>query len=253
MFKISHLNINFTFKSGFFMLKTTLITLSICCITLFSFAQDSTKKETPVQPEPKVKSYPQKVAVQQPVAAPAGQPAIPVKHDTAPVPPVMVDKSLNGQYQFLLTKIYHYQQPFAASLWKSVNDTINAGKQKLYSADNRLKLQKKTIDSLNNEITGKDQNYSSSSTRMEVLGMTMEKSTYTLTMLSLVLICAAITAVVILRSGSHSREAQYRIKLYNELEDEFKAYKTKANEKEKKLARELQTERNKLDELRGNA
>ena len=40
-------------------------------------------------------------------------------------------------------------------------------------------------------------------------------------------------------------------KLYSELEDEFKAYKTKAIDKEKKLARELQTERNKLDELLG--
>jgi hypothetical protein len=247
MFKISHLNINFTFKPVFSMLRTPLITLFICCITLFSYAQDSTKKETPVQPEPKVKSYPQTVATQ-PTA-----PAVPIKHDTAPLLPVMVDKSLNGQYQFLLTKVYHYQQPLVATLWKSVNDTINASKQKLYSADNRLKLQKKTIDSLTNEITGKDQNYSSSSSRMDVLGMTMEKSTYTLTMISLVLICAAITAVIILRSGSHSREAQYRIKLYNELEDEFKSYKTKANEKEKKLARELQTERNKLDELRGNA
>ncbi|WP_144913834.1 hypothetical protein [Mucilaginibacter frigoritolerans] len=231
------------------MLRTTLIALFICCITLFSYAQDSTKKETPVQPEPKVKSYPQKVVVP-PATAPAGQP---IKHDTAPVLPVLVDKSLNGQYQFLLTKVYHYQQPFVATFWKSVIDTINAGKQKLYSADNRLKLQKKTIDSLNNEITGKDQNYSSSNSHIDVLGMSVDKSTYTLTMLGLVLVCAAITGVIILRSGSHSREAQYRIKLYNELEDEFKAYKTKANEKEKKLARELQTERNKLDELRGNA
>jgi hypothetical protein len=233
------------------MLRTTLIALFICCITLFSYAQDSTKKETPVQPEPKVKSYPQKAAI--PPATPAGQQAIPVKHDTAPVQPVVVDKSLNGQYQFLLTKVYHYQQPFVAAFWKSIIDTLNAGKQKLYSADNRLKLQKKTIDSLNSEITGKDQNYSSSNSHIDVLGMTVEKSTYTLTMLGLVLVCAAITGIIILRSGSHSREAQYRIKLYNELEEEFKNYKTKANEKEKKLARELQTERNKLDELRGNA
>jgi hypothetical protein len=39
--------------------------------------------------------------------------------------------------------------------------------------------------------------------------------------------------------------------LYNELDEEYKAYKVKSNEKEKKLARELQTERNKLDELLG--
>jgi hypothetical protein len=57
--------------------------------------------------------------------------------------------------------------------------------------------------------------------------------------------------VVIARSGSFRREARYRTQLYNELEEEFKTYKTKANDKEKKLARELQTERNKLDDLLG--
>ena len=71
-------------------------------------------------------------------------------------------------------------------------------------------------------------------------------------MWGLVILFGATAAVVIARSGLHSREARYRINLYNELEEEFKTYKAKANEKEKKLARELQTERNKLDELRGN-
>jgi hypothetical protein len=57
--------------------------------------------------------------------------------------------------------------------------------------------------------------------------------------------------IVILRTGGAVREAKYRTKLYDELTEEFQAYKAKANEKEKKLARELQTERNKVDELMG--
>jgi len=70
-------------------------------------------------------------------------------------------------------------------------------------------------------------------------------------MWGLVIGFGAIAAIVIAKSGNNSREATYRIKLYNELEEEYKVYKAKANEKEKKLARELQTERNKLDELTG--
>ncbi|NNU34318.1 hypothetical protein HK413_09460 [Mucilaginibacter sp. S1162] len=70
-------------------------------------------------------------------------------------------------------------------------------------------------------------------------------------MWGLVLIVGAIAGVVLARSGGARKEAAYRTTLYNELEEEFKTYKAKANEKEKKLARELQTERNKLDELTG--
>ena len=57
--------------------------------------------------------------------------------------------------------------------------------------------------------------------------------------------------VVISRSAAYRREAKHRTELYSELEEEYKTFKTKANDKEKKLARELQTERNKLDELLG--
>ena len=64
----------------------------------------------------------------------------------------------------------------------------------------------------------------------------------------LVVVFGITAAIVIARSGLHSREATYRTKLYTELEEEYKTFKAKANEKEKKLARELQTERNKLDD-----
>jgi hypothetical protein len=70
-------------------------------------------------------------------------------------------------------------------------------------------------------------------------------------MWGLVILLGAIAGIVIARSGRFKYEADYRIKLYNELEEEFKGYKSKANDKEKKLARELQTERNKVDELMG--
>jgi len=66
-----------------------------------------------------------------------------------------------------------------------------------------------------------------------------------------VIIFGVIAVVVIGRSGANTREAKYRTQLYNELEEEYKNYKVKANEKEKKLARELQTERNRLDDLLG--
>ena len=51
---------------------------------------------------------------------------------------------------------------------------------------------------------------------------------------------------------SAKKEATYRIGLFDDLSKEFQSHKLKSNEKEKKLSRELQTERNRLEELLNN-
>jgi hypothetical protein len=171
----------------------------------------------------------------------------------SPAPPV--DKSLRGQYQYLLTKVYNYQQPLVAALFKNYSDTLSITRRQLKEARATISAQTKTIDTLKSSSTSKDQTLAQAQARVDevsLLGMPITKSTYNLIMWGLVIVFGAIAAIVLARSGSHSREAKYRIKLYNELEEEYKTYKSKANEKEKKLARELQTERNKLDELLGN-
>ena len=70
-------------------------------------------------------------------------------------------------------------------------------------------------------------------------------------MVGLVIGLAIALAIVIGTTAKHKYEARHRTELYEEIEEEFKTYKAKATEKELKLARELQTERNKLDELLG--
>ena len=168
-------------------------------------------------------------------------------------PALMNDKSLNGQYQYLLTRIYHYQQPLISALWKNFSDTLNITKRKLVDINGKLSIQAKKADSLQTELSAKAQNLSVSNSRVDqvsLVGVPISKATYNLIMWGLVIAFGATAAIVIARSGIHSREAKYRTKLYSDLEEEYKAYKVKANEKEKKLARELQTERNKLDELK---
>ncbi len=162
-----------------------------------------------------------------------------------------VDKSLNGQYQYLLTKVYHYQQPLIAALWKNALDSLQLNQSKLKAAQNKLTIQNKTIDSLNNAITSAGQIQDNRNGEINLMGIIMSKTAYNLLVWGLVIVFGVTAFVVVSQSGSYRREAKYRTKLYTELEDEFKAHKTKANEKEKKLARELQTERNKLDDLLG--
>lgn len=176
----------------------------------------------------------------------------PTREDTI----LMRDKTLNGQYKYLLTKTYHIQEPFITSFYKNLKDTINVERRKRLEAEAKLAVQTKTTNDLQTNVSEKEKSLAQSNARVNsvnFLGIYIDKSAYNLIMWGLVIALGATAAVVIVRSGSHSREARYRINLYNELEEEFKTYKAKANEKEKKLARELQTERNKVDELMGRS
>jgi hypothetical protein len=168
----------------------------------------------------------------------------------SPVVTAPVDKSLNGQYQYLLTKVYNYQQPLVAALWKNVIDTLNSSRRKLVDEQTKAAAQDKVISDLKADATTKDESVSKAD-EISLMGISLSKNIYSLIMWALVIIFAAIAGIVIVRSGSLKQEATHRTSLYTNLEEEFKAYKSKANEKEKKLARELQTERNKLDELMG--
>jgi len=246
------------------MLRIPVIVILICGIISSGFAQDTSKKAKPVKPAVINKPYKYHtskfyVPGTDTSAKHRLQRTAPLRHDSlrhdsiAPAAQLS-DKSLNGQYQYLLTKVYRYQQPLISALWKSASDTLTINRRKLKAAESKLIAQAKTIDSLKADVTNKDQTLTAESTRVNgitVLGITLSKSTYNLITWGLVLLFGATALFVILRSGSYSREAKYRTLLYTELEEEFKAYKAKANDKEKKLARELQTERNKLDELLG--
>jgi hypothetical protein len=161
-----------------------------------------------------------------------------------------VDKSLNGQYQYLLTKVYNYQKPFVEALYKNFTDTLRNARNQLKDSHDKLAEQAKTITGLQADLAAKEQLLTQTDS-ISFLGIALAKTTYNIIMWGLVLVVGLIAAIVIARSGSAGKEATYRTNLYNELDEEFKAFKAKANEKEKKLARELQTERNKVDELSG--
>jgi hypothetical protein len=228
----------------------TLITL----ITLgFNPAFSNSSTNLTAQQTPPVKPA---AAQPKPVQAKRVQPFRAYHRPTAEDSALMRDKSLNGQYKYLLTKLYHYQEPFVTSLYKNLRDTMNIDRKKLQEAETKLAAQTKINKDLQSDVTEKDKSLGQSNARVNAvnfLGIYIDKSVYNLIMWGLVIVFGATAAIVIARSGSHSREARYRISLYNELDEEFKTYKAKANDKEKKLARELQTERNKVDELMGRS
>ena len=226
------------------MLRIKITVFIICTIISFSYAQDTSKKAAHAKYK-MYRTHRRHAGADSAAANTAGPQATP-----GAAAPVNADKSLHGQYQYVLTKVYHYQEPFISSLWRNFSDTLNNNRHKLKDAQSKLTVQSKTIDSLNAQVTSKDQALSKVD-GIDILGVLLSKTTYNLIVWGLVAVFGITAFVVIASSGRAKREARYRTQLYTELEEEFKTFKTKANDKEKKLARELQTERNKLDDLLG--
>ncbi|MEO6150439.1 MAG: hypothetical protein ABIN95_04790 [Mucilaginibacter sp.] len=164
------------------------------------------------------------------------------------------DRSLKGQYRYLVSKVYNYQAPMIGAFYKNAMDSLKTERAALKQARATVASQTATIKRLNVDVGVKDGIISTSNAKIDeikLLGIPFTKASYNLLMWGLVIGFGLALAIVITTTARAKQEAKYRIKLYDELSEEFHTYKAKANEKEKKLARELQTERNKLDELMG--
>ncbi|WP_316793511.1 hypothetical protein [Pedobacter frigoris] len=170
------------------------------------------------------------------------------------------DPSLRGQYQLMISKSktlngYKLVNPGRLStFWQNVRDTMTTSHKQLAEIRKKLNEQEKEILMLKKNISGTESSLASTNARLNeitFLGIAFTKSNYNIVVWSLIIALGIALAIVILRSAKHIHESKYRTNLYEEISQEYQSYKVKANEKEKKLARELQDERNKIEELKG--
>lgn len=167
---------------------------------------------------------------------------------------------LSQQYNDVVLRSGSYQgfkeirQDKIDLFWKNIQDTLakekqllNAANAKLISAGQEVIKAKVELENAQKEL----EQSKASVNQVNLLGIPLEKGTYSLVMWGLVIFLAAALTFAIYRNKSSLNEAQYRTTLFNEVSEEFQKYKVSANEKEKKLARELQTERNLIEEMKG--
>lgn len=176
-----------------------------------------------------------------------------VKRDTVK----NTDPSLNGQYRFMLSRsksLYGSRlinPSRLSSLWQSVNDTLKKERKQLAAANQKINSQKDASSSLKTEISTKEDALATATAavnEISFLGISFQKSTYSLVVWSIIILLALALAVVIFQVGKFKHEARYRTELYQEVAEEFQTHKVKAKDKEMKLARELQDERNRWDD-----
>jgi uncharacterized protein YlxW (UPF0749 family) len=175
---------------------------------------------------------------------------------------VAPDPSLQGQYQLMLSKsktLYGSKLVNPSRLsqfWQSVRDTIRTERKRSSTAQSQIAILQKEVSGLKSQISGTESSLAATNAQMDqitFLGIAFSKSSYNMTVWTIITVLALVLAIVFIRSAKSVQEAKYRSGLYEEISQEFQAYKVKANDKEKKLARELQDERNKMDEFRNRS
>ncbi len=165
-------------------------------------------------------------------------------------------QTINEQFKTVVEGSNNYQeykvinQKQINNLWRNTVDSLNS-KEARYREINQQLIQEKTaIETQKTQLANKEKSLQTtlnSVNEISFLGIyNIEKTSYRIFMWGFVFVLTVLVAVFYFAAFSARKEAKYRIKLFEEAQEEFKVYKSKTNNNEKKLARALQDERNKL-------
>jgi peptidoglycan hydrolase CwlO-like protein len=174
--------------------------------------------------------------------------------------------NLGDQYNELKSKSNNYQiykvvkEASLDAFWASVSDTLANERKEITSLKAEVKNLKSEVSSLNNQVSERDEALEEQAYQidhMSFLGIQLTKGTY-ITVTWIIIFALLITALVLYFrfQSAHSVTAKTK-KEFNSLQEEFDAHRQRTRDNETKLKRDLQTEINRVEELKaqleGNA
>lgn len=169
------------------------------------------------------------------------------------------NQSLKTQFQEMLDKSETYTEykvitrTNLSQYSRAVQDSLKADRNEINTLKNRVNEQKSQITQLSKRITDLENQLAKSEElrgSLSFLGITFNKITYHLIVW---LIIGIVTAFSVFAYSNFIRSNIIKSKTkkeYKVLEKEFEEHKKINHEKQIKMGRELQTERNKLEELK---
>ena len=164
------------------------------------------------------------------------------------------EKNLESQYSSLKDNASKWngfimiKEPQLNEFHKSIIDSVNSLEKIILTGNTNLANAKKEKSTLSTELLetkGKLEASLLKEKEMTTLGMAVDKNVFPTVVYSIILgviLLCLIAFFLFFRSNSVTKEIEHR---YQKLTEELKEQKTKALERESKLARELQNERNK--------
>ena len=170
-----------------------------------------------------------------------------------------VDKNLRTQFQEMLDKSESYteykviKRANLSQYSKAVQDSLNANRIEIKELKSTVADQRDQISALSKRITDLETQLAQSEELREslsFLGFNLNKATYhTLVWL----IIGGLLAFGVFAYGSFIRSNKITAKSrkeYKSLEVEYEEHKKKSHERQIKMGRELQTERNRVEEIK---
>lgn len=136
--------------------------------------------------------------------------------------------------------------------YNNVRDSINDYQQEIAEAQQRIEAQQQEINRLQNELQEREEAVAEAQHGIEhiqVLGINIRKDTYNFIVWGIILVLLIVLAVAILKYKSSNKVAVKKRNEYDNLDQEFNEFKLRSREKETRLMRELQTERNTVEDL----
>lgn len=138
--------------------------------------------------------------------------------------------------------------------WTVTNDSIGQLREQLSTVRAESESKEMTIADLKQSLETKEQQIAeldNQTSTIEVFGANINKGTFIFITFFTIGALIIVLAVVLYQFKDNRRLARIKVKDYENLNNQFEEYKKDALEKQMKLRRELQTERNKLEEARG--
>jgi Flp pilus assembly protein TadB len=168
------------------------------------------------------------------------------------------NQTLRERYLVLKTKSQNYQdykvikENLLDSWWKMVQDSLQAKQAAIgQSQANAKKLQadlNQSIETLKSK-EGSMQDVVYASTHIKVLGIEFDKGFFAGLVGFIILALGLTIAVIVYTLKMNRKTLKEKADLAAAIHNEYEEYKRKAMDKQTKLSRELQNERNKLQEL----
>ncbi len=172
--------------------------------------------------------------------------------------PATEGNSLSRQFRDLKESSNNYQEYKVVRernldlFWKNVQDTLAARQRQMLEAKQQIQEQQQEISRQGLEIKERTEAVSESEyekAHIQVLGMDVRKETYKTFNWVVIGILLLIVAIALYNHRNSKRFAQRKRTDLEMLEQEFQDFKNRSRERETKLMRELQTERNAVEDL----
>lgn len=136
--------------------------------------------------------------------------------------------------------------------YSNVRDSLVTIRQDILDAQNKIAAQQQEINRLQEDLEERQLAVEESRydiEHIEFLGIDVQKATYSTIVWSIIGILLIILAVAVYKYKSSNKVAVKKKNEYETLDNEFNEFKIRAREKETRLMRDLQTERNAVEEL----